>query len=347
MNYSQAVIDQISIHIVGNKVAETEPLLSKASVVLQEELHSVLQDYFIQPFTKVHGFEHFTHPSNLKYNACYSMIQQMFTPGNDFHASSIELAKHLFDRSAHPLIKKGEFYVVYFKDILFENQNMDAIGLFKSESKAKFIRVRASQQQFEVEIEEGIAVHQLDKGALIFNDAEEEGYRVLSIDHTNKSNEARYWLNDFLGLQPASDSYHTTQHFLTLTKQYITDGMKEDFQVNKADQADYLNRSVAYFKSQEQFNEKDFATEVFGHDTVIDSFTKFKDGYIREKELEIEEGFSISPNAVKKQARVFKSIIKLDKNFHIYIHGDKRMIEQGYDERSGRKFYKIYFEEES
>ena len=50
---------------------------------------------------------------------------------------------------------------------------------------------------------------------------------------------------------------------------------------------------------------------------------------------------------MKRQARVFKSVLKLDKNFHIYIHGDRDRIERGVDERTGRKFYKIYYDEES
>ena len=51
-------------------------------------------------------------------------------------------------------------------------------------------------------------------------------------------------------------------------------------------------------------------------------------------------------SAIKKQARSIKSIIKLDKNFHIYVHGSRKLIEQGADEE-GRKFYKIYYKEES
>jgi hypothetical protein len=49
---------------------------------------------------------------------------------------------------------------------------------------------------------------------------------------------------------------------------------------------------------------------------------------------------------VKKQSRVFKSVLKLDRNFHIYIHGDKDLIERGV-EKDGRKYYKIYYREES
>ena len=55
--------------------------------------------------------------------------------------------------------------------------------------------------------------------------------------------------------------------------------------------------------------------------------------------------FDISNKAVKNQARVFKSILKLDKNFHIYIHGNKELIEKG-TESDGRKYYKIYYDQE-
>ena len=59
--------------------------------------------------------------------------------------------------------------------------------------------------------------------------------------------------------------------------------------------------------------------------------------------LNWQDNFEISAQAVKQQARAFKSVLKLDKNFHIYIHGNREMIEQGIDE-NGRKYYKIYYE---
>ena len=61
--------------------------------------------------------------------------------------------------------------------------------------------------------------------------------------------------------------------------------------------------------------------------------------------VDLEDRFEISADAVKKQARVFKSVLKLDKNFHIYIHGDREKIERGVDD-SGRKYYKIYYDQE-
>ncbi len=68
--------------------------------------------------------------------------------------------------------------------------------------------------------------------------------------------------------------------------------------------------------------------------------------YENEFDTEITDSFEISNAAVKKQARVFKSILKLDKNFHIYIHGSKEMIERGFDEEKNLNYYKVYFKEE-
>lgn len=79
---------------------------------------------------------------------------------------------------------------------------------------------------------------------------------------------------------------------------------------------------------------------------MITSFKKFKGDFQNERELNVVSEFEISAQAVKRQSRVFKSVLKLDRNFHIYIHGDKELIEKGVDP-DGRKYYKIYYREES
>ena len=100
-----------------------------------------------------------------------------------------------------------------------------------------------------------------------------------------------------------------------------------------------LNRSVYYFKKHESFE-----NEVLQGKNIVSSFKKFDAAYSQDNE--IAHDFSISAQAVKKQERAFKSVLKLDKNFHIYIHGDRQLIKQGTD-TDGRKFYKIYYKDES
>jgi hypothetical protein len=79
---------------------------------------------------------------------------------------------------------------------------------------------------------------------------------------------------------------------------------------------------------------------------MIESFRQFGSRYTESHDFDIASQFDISAMAVKKQARVFKSVLKLDKNFHIYIHGNTDLIEKGIDD-NGRKFYKIYYQDES
>ena len=107
-----------------------------------------------------------------------------------------------------------------------------------------------------------------------------------------------------------------------------------------------LNRSIDYFKTRDHFDMEEFTGEVIHHPEVVDSFMEYKKNFETARNFEIEDNFDIHLSAVKKQQKSFKSVLKLDKNFHIYIHGRRDLIERGIDEETGKKYYKIYFEEE-
>jgi hypothetical protein len=80
---------------------------------------------------------------------------------------------------------------------------------------------------------------------------------------------------------------------------------------------------------------------------IIEAFEDYKQNYVAQKEIDIVDEFDVAPQAVIKMKRVFKSVIKLDKNFHIYVHGNRDLIKKGYDEDSGYHFYQVFFKEES
>ena len=133
---------------------------------------------------------------------------------------------------------------------------------------------------------------------------------------------------------------------LTLTKQFITQELNEGAGVTKTEQIDLLSKSLDYFKSNGSFDIDEFQTNVFGDDERIEGFRNFGSRYIEKNDFDITANFDISAQAVKKQARVYKSVLKLDKNFHIYIHGNTDLIERGTDD-DGRKYYKIYYQQEA
>jgi hypothetical protein len=122
--------------------------------------------------------------------------------------------------------------------------------------------------------------------------------------------------------------------------------MSDEFQVSKADKIDLLNRSMNFFKSKDQFDKHEFEEEVLEDPSVIESFRNYE-RTASGREDDRADNFEISAQAVKKQVRVFKSVLKLDKNFHIYIHGNREFIERGFDEHTNKHYYKIYFDQEA
>jgi hypothetical protein len=347
IQFTETTLKKLIIHRVGNKLMEEGVTLSNATIDLarQKELSQVLIKYFLSHF-KEPVYYNFHHVSSLDLNEVYTITSSLFESTSHFVKKSKDIANILYEYSNHPKIKSGELYVAYFEDCQINNEVTDAIGIFKSETKDTFLKIFEEEKSIQVNHDEGININKLDKGCLIFNIDAEDGFMVSIIDNLNKNGEAQYWKDEFLKLEPVSDNYHLTKNYLNLARSYVTGRLDDDFEVSKTDQIDYLNRSIDYFKKNEEFNEKEFAEAVFEHQEVIQSFRRFKTDFQHENDIQLAGEFEISTPAVKRQAGVFKSVLKLDRNFHIYIHGDKDLIERGVDE-DGRKYYKIYYNEES
>jgi len=345
MTYNDnSTIDTIALHLVGNKSQDEGSRFSKSLLNTGESIKSILASYFLSPF-RFQEYFNFYHDSDLSLNEVFVFATRIFEDPKSLFEQSVNLARHLYEQSIHPNIKSGEFYTVYFRDCDFDGEVLDAVGLFKSENKDTFLKVFQLEDGFGIESEQGINISKLDKGCLIFNTGKESGYVVSVIDNTGKGAEARYWIDDFLHVRQRKDEFYNTQNVLSMCKNFVTNELPSRFDVSKADQVDLLNKSVKYFKEKESFDMNEFASEVMSQPEIIDSFNQYKNTFQKERDIDISNNFNISESAVKKQARMFKSIIKLDKNFHIYIHGDRHLIEQGADERG--KYYKVYYKEET
>ena len=342
IDYSNTQISSLSVHFVGNKTNEQELFLSKKAIEIGDDVHDLLIKYFLSSF---HSPEYFCF-TGLDSNIIYEACRQIFESASAVHLQSIRIANQLYNCSLHPNIKDGELFVVYFPEIMVDHETTDAIGIFKCEVLDSFLKLHKNTDEYIIEGEEGINIEKLDKGCLIFNIESDKGYKAQIIDKNGRGGEANFWRNDFLQLEPLSDDFHHTKNYMGLTKAFVSGKLMEEFEVTKGDQAEYLNRSMDYFKRNDHFDEGKFAKQVFNDSAVIDSFKQYKSEYRQDAGVAIEDDFSISDTAVKNQSKIFKSIIKLDKNFHIYIHGSKDKLERGV-EYDGRKFYKLYYEEEN
>ncbi len=350
VTFFEASLATVSVHHVGNQSQSEMYSLSDEPLVLQDELvNSLLKQYFLSPFEKVNEVYHLMHSSDINLNEIYNFAQQIFEDKDKFHEVSQQIAKYLYSVANHPKIKAGELYIAYFNDVQIEGELLDAIGIFKSENKETYLKVYPDKGGFKLDYEENaININKLDKGCLIFNTDKENGYKVVVVDKATAGQDAAvYWKDEFLQLKIRNDNFNQTSNTLSIYKNFVTNKIDEEFELTKADKIDLLNKSMKYFKDKDTFDLDEFAGEVIGNPQAIESFKNYKQQYEDEYETPIANSFEISDSAVKKQARVYKSVLKLDKNFHIYIHGNKELIEKGFDDDKHMNYYKVYFKEEA
>lgn len=272
-------------------------------------------------------------------------IDRLFEHPESIVTQSIQIANLLFDSSQHPNIKDGDLFISYVKDVLVEDELVDAICLVKAETLQSIFSLTTGENAIDVNVLQGIASSKLDKGCVIFNTEKEQGYKICAIDNVNKGSEALFWKTDFLGLKERTDDFYHTKNYIQATKQFIQDRMKPIYETDKAEEATIMNRSLEFLTHEGDFNAEEYERKIFKDERVIADFQDYKEDFENERDVRLEEDFTVSNAAVKNQSRVFKSVLKLDKNFHVYIHGNRNMIERGVDD-DGRKFYKLFYNEE-
>ncbi|MGL5257352.1 MAG: nucleoid-associated protein [Proteocatella sp.] len=335
------------MHYIGNKSKNEGIKLSSNLLLIDPLLEGILIKYFLSSFkhSELYKFYHETH---IKYHETYNYIDELFDDEDRILDLSISLAKHLYKNSYHPQIKSGEFYVVLFRNCLINKEIVNAIGLFKSENKDTFLKIYPRNNDFEIKSEQGININKLDKGCIVFNTKKDNGYLLSIVDNTNKSitNQAQYWVEDFLQIRRYEDSYFQTENILSLCKDFATQELAIDEDISKVDQALFLNKSISFLQENTSFNITEFEKKVFQGTKLSENFQEYKEKYQEEKKFELADEFDISNVALKKQSNTFQSVIKLDKNFHIYIHGDSGLIQQGIDKETGMKYYRFLYNEE-
>lgn len=83
-------------------------------------------------------------------------------------------------------MKGGEFYVAYFSGCMVNDRPVDAIGVFKTENKENYLKVKQQYYDFSIEAEDGINIRKLDKGYIIFNTESVNGFRLAIVDSVSK-----------------------------------------------------------------------------------------------------------------------------------------------------------------
>lgn len=332
------------LHHIGSKIVEEGMALSNDVLQLDDTSKRNLMTYCFSSFKNEEKYS-FTNEVGLEFNETMVCVKKIFSDVSSIVEQSKLLAKLLYERSERPGIKSGDFIVVYFADCDVDGYITDAIGLYKCENTTSFLSMICDGKKTGITTMQGFDLRRVDKAALIFNIDEGTGYQMSVIDNTNKT-EAKYWVEDFLQAKPRSDDYQHTRSFLSATKSFITKQLPNDREVTKGEQAELMDKTLRYFQENESFEMEDFSSQVMGDEQLSSVFGQYVESYMAKNNLDTIDSFDISSSAVKKSSRSMKSVIKLDKNFHIYVHGGEGLIKRGYDEATGMEYYQLFFKTE-
>jgi len=191
----------------------------------------------------------------------------------------------------------------------------------------------------------GIYPDKIDKGALIINYDKGGGYLVYTFDKSG--GETQFWVKDFLAVKKRRDSEFKTRQYAEMCNNFVKDGLESTSEEEKYKIA---NNAMQYLSEKDKFNASHFEEEALREPEIIEQFHKYKETYEDEEGKAIDEDFEIENQLAKKIVGKFKPAIRLDSGVIIRFTPDfaesSDAIERGIDEQKGKKFIKVYYDEE-
>ncbi|MGE4568202.1 MAG: nucleoid-associated protein [Bacteroidales bacterium] len=356
---NNATLVSLSVYRTGSSdnpagsYTEDEYAQHRIALPQEEEACRILLDYLVAGFTSEAWF-HFQRGEKAGATSLFGAFESYFeaiSAGNDSDGKALEPAYCL-----HPIAKLADqkmqeaqmtscyLFVAHFEGLVADGEITDAVGLFLAEGEQTALSLREEAEGFRLSTGNILKPEHPERGCIVFATEKEAGFLVAVSGDSGKA--GRLWREVVLDLQEKQNDYLHTKACMGLCKEFVTERLPEAHPVDKATQAGLLHRSERYFKENDSFSVDSFAEEVIRQPEMIESFKSYREELGREQEAPIPDQFDISEAAVKKGARVFKSAIKLDKNFHIYVHGDRERIRKGFDPQTGLHYYQIFFEEE-
>lgn len=346
--FEQTQISNLSVHFVGNRTkGELLKVTDNKFQLNDEHLYEALKSYFFSPFK---GDEIFTFQEQDASVA--TIIKQMFESPLSFHSKSKELAHYLYQCGTNKKIAGGQLYVAYIKDIIYNDEVLDGIGIFKAEHKQTFLKCKEKQDEADLHADTGFSIDKLDKGCIILDTNADEGYRAVMVDNNKSIAQALYWKTDFLGLIRVDEEYFLTGQCLKMIKEFARDVMNIENDITKEETLEFLQKSSDYFDPERaEFDVHEFVKKVDVEPEFVEQFMAYKESFEEDFHLPSMSKMVISQPAVDKfAAKYFKSTIKLDRNYVINVNGhmpaSATNIERGYDEKKKMHYYKLYFNTE-
>ena len=234
------------------------------------------------------------------------------------------------------------WFTVAWDNFLVDDYAGKAIGFFFAREKTNFLNMNGADPI----VLHGLALKKPEFGCLFYPDGM-DGFTTFMLDNGKADAGGTAWSKVLFPFhQMVDDAFHAKQ-FFKMCKAFSEDVIVKEQQQPKENQVSFLSDSLKYTADNRAVNFENFKTEVLKEPSVIDAFDTFQEKYSEQRQWNPPDQFAVT-ESVQNQARKYvKSVIKLDKNFHIYVHGNKERLEKGFDKEKKLHFYTLWFDAEA
>lgn len=340
IRFNKAEADGIVLAKVGNPQRDEPLQTSKEASKIADGDRSLLTALFLKPFRSLAGYR-FHHHSDLQQNEIFSCAKAIFASKEELLERGCEIAKRLYAKSNHPKIKSGDLCITLINKVIVDGQATEALCLLKSESVEPFLSISNRDGDLQISTEKGINPEKIDKGCLILNHSEGSGYHVLTFDRSG--GESRFWVREFLSVQPISDDSYLTGQYSEMAVDFM-EGESQGEEVAQRTAA--KQRAVDYFDKREKFSLQEFEEEVLRKDpAMMAKFREEKKRIEEEKGQPLADEFGISKKDVNKARRKVGGLMRLDTGVELRLlpQFEEGVLEKGFDEERGMAFVKVFY----
>jgi hypothetical protein len=211
-----------------------------------------------------------------------------------------------------------------------------AIGFYFGREQNNFLNMNGADPL----ILRGMPMKKPEFACLILPDGL-DGYLI----YLTEPNTSAWSKSVFPYLRQSDDSFHAKE-FFKMCKSFSEDVIVKEQHQPREQQVAFLADSLEYTNKNKSVNFDNFKQEVLKEASVIDAFDQFQEKYTEERKWNPPDQFAVTDQMQNQAKKFVKSIIKLDKNFHIYVHGNKERIEKGFDEVRKLNYYTLWFDAE-
>jgi hypothetical protein len=347
IRFSSATATCLVLAKVGHPQKDEPLQTSKQVFQVAEEDQAALTAIFLKPFKNLTGHR-FNHHSSLDQHEMNSCAKAVFEDEAQLLEKGCDIARRLYAKSNHPNIKSGDLCISLVKDI--DVNGMPALGLciLKSESVVPFLSISTRDGDLQLSTEQGINPEKIDKGCLILNHHPHKGYHVLTFDRSG--GESRFWVRDFLGVVPVTDSPFLTNKYADMAVAFLKEEKTED-DTPPWETTNAARDALAYFEEKEKFSLQDFEETVLRTPEAVEKFKHHREQVEQEQGQKFEQSFDISKKDLNKAKKRIGTIMKLDTGVEIHVKPSfggqsEPVLERGFDDDKGMNFIKVFFNQD-